>query len=223
MRTGHLGLWLGQKLSKLSLKDHCSRDPVQVQSGQTCMLGMARDREGEAAHLDTRCMLLHRRFPCGTHVGGSCPVCFWWRRWRQHNALAQAWAIAWHIESYPAEFVKLGQESRKNSEIHIDVSHSRQPLVKGERLVRYEVNTVMTRGVAQVQGRSTTPAMCTHSKYDCTGLHTKQHLKMHMCRLILAMVRYAWRSLSPTVLGSYVIGSPRGCAAPGEVPCQGNT
>ena len=31
--TDHLGLELGQKLSKLSLKDHCSRDPVQVQSG----------------------------------------------------------------------------------------------------------------------------------------------------------------------------------------------
>ena len=28
--------------------------------------------------------------------------------------------------------------------IHIDESHSRQPLLKGERLVRYEVNTVMT-------------------------------------------------------------------------------
>ena len=26
---------------------------------------------------------------------------------------------------------------------HIDASHSRQPLVKGERLVRYEVNAVM--------------------------------------------------------------------------------
>ena len=32
VKTGHLGLDLGQKLSKLSLKDHCSRDPVQVQS-----------------------------------------------------------------------------------------------------------------------------------------------------------------------------------------------
>jgi hypothetical protein len=31
----------------------------------------------------------------------------------------------------------------KSSEIHIDVSHSRQPLVKAERLVRYEMNTVM--------------------------------------------------------------------------------
>ena len=35
----------------------------------------------------------------------------------------------------------------KNCESHIDASHSRQPLVKGERLVRYEVNTVMDRGV----------------------------------------------------------------------------
>ena len=36
-----------------------------------------------------------------------------------------------------------GTSPRKNLEIHIDVSHSRQPLVKGERLVRYEVNTVI--------------------------------------------------------------------------------
>ena len=32
---------------------------------------------------------------------------------------------------------------RKNWKSHIDASHSRQPLVKGERLVRYEVNAVM--------------------------------------------------------------------------------
>ena len=31
----------------------------------------------------------------------------------------------------------------KNLGSHIDASHSRQPLVKGERLVRYEVNAVM--------------------------------------------------------------------------------
>jgi len=35
------------------------------------------------------------------------------------------------------------QAPRKNSGSHIDASHSRQPLVKGERLVRYEVNAVM--------------------------------------------------------------------------------
>ena len=36
---------------------------------------------------------------------------------------------------------------RKNSISHIDASHSRQPLVKGERLVRYEVNAVIQKGV----------------------------------------------------------------------------
>ena len=36
-----------------------------------------------------------------------------------------------------------GSESLNNSGSHIDASHSRQPLVKGERLVRYEVNAVM--------------------------------------------------------------------------------
>ena len=35
------------------------------------------------------------------------------------------------------------QGPHKNSGSHIDASHSRQPLVKGERLVRYEVNAVM--------------------------------------------------------------------------------
>ena len=38
------------------------------------------------------------------------------------------------------------RRSLKNSGSHIDASHSRQPLVKGERLVRYEVNAVMLRG-----------------------------------------------------------------------------
>ena len=40
------------------------------------------------------------------------------------------------------------QGPRKNSGSHIDASHSRQPLVKGERLVRYEVNAVMATGDA---------------------------------------------------------------------------
>ena len=43
------------------------------------------------------------------------------------------------------DFVKLlGPKPRKNSGSHIDASHSRQPLVKGERLVRNEVNAVMS-------------------------------------------------------------------------------
>ena len=37
---------------------------------------------------------------------------------------------------------------RKNWESHIDAPHSRQPLVKGERLVRYEVNAVINNTLA---------------------------------------------------------------------------
>ena len=40
-------------------------------------------------------------------------------------------------------FVRWSSELPKNCVSHIDASHSRQPLVKGERLVRYEVNAVM--------------------------------------------------------------------------------
>ena len=39
------------------------------------------------------------------------------------------------------------QRFPKNCGSHIDASLSRQPLVKGERLVRYEVNAVMLRSV----------------------------------------------------------------------------
>ena len=39
--------------------------------------------------------------------------------------------------------------SLKHLGSHIDASHSRQPLVKGERLVRYEVNAVMHIYVAE--------------------------------------------------------------------------
>jgi hypothetical protein len=37
----------------------------------------------------------------------------------------------------------LAPKCLKNCVSHIDASHSRQPLVKGERLVRYEVNAVI--------------------------------------------------------------------------------
>ena len=39
-----------------------------------------------------------------------------------------------------------GTKPRKNCGIHIAAFLSRQPLVKGERLVRYEVNAVMPQG-----------------------------------------------------------------------------
>ena len=47
----------------------------------------------------------------------------------------------------------LGPKPRKNSGSHIDASHSRQPLVKGERLVRNEVNAVMSLDWSSIDSR----------------------------------------------------------------------
>ena len=59
-----------------------------------------------------------------------------------------------HTEAPHKQLRKLlGPKPRKNSGSHIDASHSRQPLVKGERLVRNEVNAVMPHGFP-----------CVHSK-----------------------------------------------------------
>ena len=46
------------------------------------------------------------------------------------------------------------QDPLKNSGSHIDASHSRQPLVKGERLVRYEVNAVMLGAVLHANAQT---------------------------------------------------------------------
>ena len=47
--------------------------------------------------------------------------------WSQHQESCKVWVF-----------------TRQKYRSHIDASHSRQPLVKGERLVRYEVNAVMS-------------------------------------------------------------------------------
>ena len=137
--TDHHRRCLGQKLSKNCLEDHCSRDPVQVQSkgirGVRCGL---QSRASEKIIGNKRCKqrlplvyfrprLVGQRRRAGVPTGGVL--------------------VCWDMKSH------------KNSEIHIDVSHSRQPLVKGERLVRYEVNTVM-------------PALCRHGGHKVATLRT---------------------------------------------------
>ena len=57
-----------------------------------------------------------------------------------------AWYAACMVQTFninPDEQIVGSQSPRKNLGSHIDASHSRQPLIKGERLVRYEVNAVM--------------------------------------------------------------------------------
>ena len=76
--------------------------------------------------------------------------------WHIHQSMCHA-RCTWLAAVLPlptadiqaSDSLLLGLEPHKNWRIHIDVSHSRQPLVKGERLVRYEVNTVMHRSWAR--------------------------------------------------------------------------
>ena len=100
----------GSEMSTLSSEDHCSRDPVQVQS-TGC--------PGQSRH-------------GGLQENGRGPLC---ERPRGRRRARLPFTSAGSL---------LGHRPRKNSKSHTDVPHSRQPLVKGERLVRYEVNTVMS-------------------------------------------------------------------------------
>ena len=64
-----------------------------------------------------------------------------------HMCLPEApvWSIQYgtaHMHQARVIIWMLDTAVHKNWESHIDASHSRQPLVKGERLVRYEVNAV---------------------------------------------------------------------------------
>ena len=93
---------------------------------------------------------------------------------------------------------------RKNCESHIDASHSRQPLVKGERLVRYEVNAAVILLLK---------AACLWSCiFACVCSHS-------LCEL-------PWPTLLTIRYLIYIYISfcyPIGCAATGSVPCQRNT
>ena len=60
----------------------------------------------------------------------------------------------------------------KNCGSHIDASLSRQPLVKGERLVRYEVNAVMLR----FEHEPASP-MVLLAEHDCVFSHLVYHMR----------------------------------------------
>ena len=113
---------LGSNLSTCELRNHCRSDPVQVQSTPHF-----HDGRRHAKHGITK--------PC--LEGWRCVAA----------AMLEAWAgAASHAAGRLVMLLRISWEpkgSLKNSGSHIDASLSRQPLVKGERLVRYEVNAVM--------------------------------------------------------------------------------
>jgi len=134
-----------------------------------------------------------------------------------------------------------GTRPRKNSEIHIDVSHSRQPLVKGERLVRYEVNTVMSDlmgAMAYRLGKLTTRATHSANKLARRLRTRRRHARRRsmgeaqhegttdvqcvcVCCLVLSCVVLCCLVLS--CLEAIIDPKVFGCAAPDNVPGQGNT
>ena len=69
----------------------------------------------------------------------------WWWWWGGWGVCVWRHALYQHVHTFMQCTSIMLDPSRvhKNCVSHIDVSHSRQPLVKGERLVRYEVNTVI--------------------------------------------------------------------------------
>ena len=137
-------------------EDHYSRDPVQVQS------------HGHGFQRGT-----------GFRSSRLRPLVPAWQHERNPRTCMQALTEQAQQRQLGSVFEYWGTRPRKNSEIHIDVSHSRQPLVKGERLVRYEVNTVM-HGV----GQSRVPKLELNDCYP--WLKAKLKPKLQLCKQTVA-------------------------------------
>ena len=117
-------------------------------------------------------------------------------------------------------FRRLDIAVRKNWESHIDASHSRQPLVKGERLVRYEVNAVIPELSSQYAWKArlspvflkpnASSTIMEHGDISaspiarCTSFHTTTANSMFLIRLQIMLPN-------------------NGCVAHSSVPCQCNT
>ena len=136
------------------------------------------------------------------HSRNQIRNCMWTRRasafagacgkWSRTRGPTERWQCMANVQlkhgladSWPGAVRTLGTKSpRKNLISHIDASLSRQPLVKGERLVRYEVNAVMVHFQTLCHsGARASAHQLFHSK------HSKQHQ---------AQVKRA----SPTYVGS---------------------
>ena len=88
------------------------------------------------------------------------------------------WVIykeAWFETSASLSHPMLDITVRKNWWNHIDASHSRQPLVKGERLVRYEVNAVIHVPVVFLLHCMSTNAESLLLQNSCCSEEAKQH------------------------------------------------
>ena len=82
---------------------------------------------------------------CCAMIKVAKPICYVLSAFLLFSCNVKQWATAVSAADLRLSVFVGALELRKNWGSHIDASHSRQPLVKGERLVRHEVNAVMTR------------------------------------------------------------------------------
>ena len=112
--------------------------------------------------------------------------------------------------------------SRENSGSHIDASHSRQPLVKGERLLHYEVNAVM-HGTSSCNPRALGKK---HSRppFLLSFLEKQDEISFRRHYSGIPGVEKLFRHHS---INEFAVPAsicyPKRCAAPDMVPCQCNT
>ena len=128
------------------------------------------------------------------------------------------------------------RRSLKNSGSHIDASHSRQPLVKGERLVRYEVNAVMLNSATAGTSHASLRCSCCVEPFceaHCILVETAIEILLRLQEAAKALVPRRSTAPATQINQTHIIIHlgwpssndcyPKGCAAPGFVPCRCNT
>ena len=129
--------------------------------------------QGCSGTLRFSCVVSVVRQACVSGVGFALVVRWVVRPWRPGSLALRVCMCALVLFHCVCVAAVGARRPLKNSGSHIDASHSRQPLVKGERLVRYEVNAVMPRCALQL--------LCHYG--FAHGVCLLRHLGPHLCYL----------------------------------------
>ena len=122
----HTSWSLGTQPQALPSGTPCGLHPQTTDAAARCTSAVCAcqpdDCQGEASLCAIVAQWPRRSKPCGLQMPFRCS------QWSPHDF----------------------RRPRRNRRSHIDASHSRQPLIKGERSVRYEVNTVILEHCLQL-------------------------------------------------------------------------
>ena len=112
--------------ASIAISTPCGLQPQTADAAARCTSAVCAcqpdDCQGEASLCAIVAQWPRRSKPCGLQMPFRCS------QWSPHDF----------------------RRPRRNRRSHIDASHSRQPLIKGERSVRYEVNTVILEHCLQL-------------------------------------------------------------------------